>query len=68
MATEINLPIGARIQLPGHFDAPVILEDARPLPNGYECHMRLADDKLEETARIPRIRSIYHTRSVLTKP
>ncbi|MGD0816454.1 MAG: DUF1156 domain-containing protein [Verrucomicrobiota bacterium] len=48
MATEINLPIGARIQLPGHFDAPVILEDARPLPNGYECRVRLADGTLEE--------------------
>ena len=32
IAMEIKLPIGARIQLPGHFDAPVILEDARPLP------------------------------------
>ena len=45
---EIKLPIGARIQLPGHFDAPVILEDARPLPNGYECRVRLADGTLEE--------------------
>jgi superfamily II DNA or RNA helicase len=48
MATETNLPIGVRIQLPGHFDAPVILEDARPLPNGYECRVRLADGTLEE--------------------
>lgn len=48
MATDINLPIGARIQLPGHFDAPVVLEDARPLPNGYECRVRLADGTLEE--------------------
>ena len=48
MATEIKLPIGVRIQLPGHFDAPVILEDARPLPNGYECRVLLADGTLEE--------------------
>ena len=48
MATEINLPIGARIQLPGHFDLPVVLEDARPLPNGYECRVRLPNGTLEE--------------------
>src|SRR5438445_10862606 len=48
MATETKLPVGAKIQLSGHFDAPVILEDARPLPNGYECRVRLADGTLEE--------------------
>ncbi len=68
MAMKIKLTIGARFQLPGHFDAPVILEDARSLPNGYEWRVRLADDKLEEATRILRVRSIDHTRSVLTKP
>jgi superfamily II DNA or RNA helicase len=48
MAAETKLPIGGKIQLPGHFDAPVLLEDARPLPNGYECRVRLPDGTLEE--------------------
>ncbi|MEW6248027.1 MAG: helicase-related protein [Nitrospirota bacterium] len=46
------LPIGQRVLLPGHFDAPVILEDARPLgvddSAGYECRVRLPDGTLEE--------------------
>ena len=44
--------IGHQITLPGHFDAPVVLEDARPLgPDdsaGYECRVRLPDGTLEE--------------------
>ena len=54
--------IGQRISLPGHFDVPVILEDARPLgpacaadaagrsdaSSGYECRVRLPDGSLEE--------------------
>jgi SNF2 family DNA or RNA helicase len=44
--------IGKRISLPGHFDVPVILEDARPLgadgSAGYECRVRLPDGLLEE--------------------
>jgi len=44
--------IGRRISLPGHFDVPVILEDARCLgPDGsagYECRVRLPDGTLEE--------------------
>lgn len=44
--------IGHRIPLPGHFDAPVILEDARLLghndASGYECRVRLPDGALEE--------------------
>jgi len=42
------LPIGQRISLPGHFPRPVTLEDARPLGNGFECRVRLADGSLEE--------------------
>ena len=44
--------IGQRISLPGHFDVPVVLEDARPLgsdaSSGYECRVRLPDGSLEE--------------------
>ena len=44
--------IGQRVMLPGHFDVPVILEDARPLGSddlaGYECRVRLPDGSLEE--------------------
>jgi superfamily II DNA or RNA helicase len=44
--------IGQRIFLPGHFDVPVVLEDARPLGSddsaGYECRVRLPDGSLEE--------------------
>ncbi len=44
--------IGQRIFLPGHFDGPVVLEDARPLGSidsaGYECRVRLPDGSLEE--------------------
>ncbi len=44
--------IGQRIFLPGHFDVPVVLEDARALGSddsaGYECRVRLPDGSLEE--------------------
>jgi len=44
--------IGQRIFLPGPFDVPVVLEDARPLGSddsaGYECRVRLPDGSLEE--------------------
>lgn len=44
--------IGQRISLPGHFDIPVVLEDARSLgadgSAGYECLVRLPDGSLEE--------------------
>lgn len=44
--------IGQRIFLPGHFDVPVVLEDARALGSddsaGYECRVRLPDRSLEE--------------------
>ena len=53
MSTDrLKTLIGQRIYLPGHFDVPVILEDARPLgsgdPVGYECRVRLPDGSLEE--------------------
>jgi hypothetical protein len=44
--------IGQHITLLGHFDVPVVLEDARPLgpedSAGYECRVRLPDGSLEE--------------------
>jgi SNF2 family DNA or RNA helicase len=49
---RLMLPIGQRVSLPGHFDVPVILEDARPLgpdgSSGYECRVRLPDGSLDE--------------------
>ena len=49
---RIQLPIGQQVLMPGHFDAPVVLEDARPLgqdgSGGFECRVRLADGTLEE--------------------
>ena len=42
-----TLLIGHRITLPGHFDVPVILEDARPVGNGYECRVRLPNGTLD---------------------
>src|SRR5262249_36817956 len=44
-----ELPIGKQVSLPGHFDAPVTLEAARPLDKGFECRVRLPDGSLEET-------------------
>jgi superfamily II DNA or RNA helicase len=49
--------IGRRISLPGHFDVPIILEDARPLGSdgsgGYECRVRLPNGTLEEAVISP---------------
>jgi superfamily II DNA or RNA helicase len=49
---RLTLPIGQRVSLPGHFDVPVVLEDARALGNdgsgGYECRVRLPDGSLDE--------------------
>jgi SNF2 family DNA or RNA helicase len=50
--TDLSLPFGQRVSLPGHFDVPVILEDARALgengSGGYECRVRLPDGSLDE--------------------
>ena len=49
---RISVHIGRRVSLPGHFDVPVILEDARWIgadgSAGYECRVRLPDGVLEE--------------------
>ena len=48
----LSAQVGHRISLLGHFDVPVILEEARPLgadgSAGYECRVRLPDGGLEE--------------------
>lgn len=45
--------IGRQISLPGHFDVPVTLEDARALgadgSAGFECRVRLPNGTLEES-------------------
>jgi hypothetical protein len=49
---RMAFPIGQHVTLPGHFDRPVLLEEARALgPDGsagYECRVRLADGRLDE--------------------
>src|SRR5262245_28107590 len=48
-----EFPIGQRITLPGHFAEPVALEAVRPLGDGCECRVRLADGSLEEVVLSP---------------
>lgn len=48
MDSTPNFPIGQRVTLPGHFDTPVTLEEARPVGTGYECRVRLPDGSLDE--------------------
>ena len=45
---EQSFPIGRRIDLPGHFAEPVVLESVRPLGDGLECRVRLADGRPDE--------------------
>jgi eukaryotic-like serine/threonine-protein kinase len=45
---EPRFPIGQRVVLPGHFADPVILESVRPVGEGFECTVRLADGTLDE--------------------
>src|SRR5271157_4653310 len=44
----LSIPVGQRIQLPGHFAEPVVLESVRPLGDGFECRVRLADGTPDE--------------------
>ena len=44
----LTLPVGRSVPLPGHFDTPVVLEDARRLGSGYECRVRLPSGGIEE--------------------
>jgi superfamily II DNA or RNA helicase len=46
---EQQFPFGRRIELPGHFAEPVVLESVRPLGEGLECRVRLPDGTPDET-------------------
>jgi superfamily II DNA or RNA helicase len=47
---QLDFKIGQRIEVPGHFAQPVVIEEVRPLSKaGYECRVRLADGSLDET-------------------
>src|SRR5437016_832044 len=46
--SEAQFPIGQRINLPGHFPEPVVLEAVRPIGTGYECRVRLLDGTPDE--------------------
>ncbi|MBI2625659.1 hypothetical protein HYW68_01260 [Candidatus Parcubacteria bacterium] len=48
MTTERDFPIGQRIELPGHFPGPVVLESVRPIGAGFECRVRLPDGTPDE--------------------
>jgi superfamily II DNA or RNA helicase len=49
METTANqFPIGQRVNLPGHFPEPVVLEGVRPIGSGYECRVRLLDGTPDE--------------------
>ena len=45
---EPQFSIGRRIDLPGHFAGPVVLESVRPLGEGFECRVRLSDGTPDE--------------------
>ncbi len=45
-----DLPIGKKINLPGHFDVVMILEAARGFERGFECRVRLPDGALDNAA------------------
>jgi len=47
-SSDLILPIGQRISLPGHFAEPVVLESVRPLGEGFECRVRLVDGTPDE--------------------
>ncbi len=43
-----EFPIGRRVDLPGHFREPVVLESVRPIGSGFECRVRLPDGSPDE--------------------
>ena len=45
---EPQFSIGRRIDLPGHFAGPVVLESVRPMGEGFECRVRLSDGTPDE--------------------
>ena len=48
-----QFPIGQKINLPGHFNEPMILEAIREIFGGYELQVRLTDGSLDEAILSP---------------
>lgn len=48
-----QFPIGRRIDLPGHFAEPVVLESVRVLGDGFECRVRLSNGMPDEAILSP---------------
>ena len=48
MTNDLAFPIGQKFTLPGYFDVPVTLEDARMPRGGLECRFRLPHGSLEK--------------------
>lgn len=46
--SDQQFPIGRRIDLPGHFAEPVVLESVRALGDGFECRVRLSSGTPDE--------------------
>lgn len=77
-------PLGQKINLPGHFHEPVILEAVREIVGGVECQVRLPDGTLEEAIlspaeaallvreakeeQKPALSAVCHEVSILTRP
>ena len=48
-----EFPLGQKINLPGHFNEPLILEAVREIIGGYELQVRLPDGSLDEAILSP---------------
>lgn len=46
--SDNQFPIGQRVNLPGHFSEPVVLEGVRSIGQGFECRVRLLDGTPDE--------------------
>ena len=49
----MDFPIGQKINLPGHFNGPVVLEAVREIVGGFEFQVRLPDGTLDEAILSP---------------
>ena len=47
--SPVELLLGQRLRLPGHFEGQVTVESARSLGSGWELRVRLANGVLDET-------------------
>lgn len=64
-STELILPIGQPVSLPGLFPTPVVLEAARRLGAGREWRVRPPDGGLDEVAGLPRTTGAHQDASPL---